>query len=62
MAQFLVITVIPWMYKCETCNQPIMEREAVGIRTNEGKNLYYHLDPKCEPPDSWLGSIQHGGD
>lgn len=45
MAQFVIVSVIPYMYKCHTCKEPIMEREALGIRTDT--NYYFHNKKEC---------------
>lgn len=58
VTMFVIVSTIPYMYKCDTCKEPIMEKEAVGIRTHEGKNLYFHKKEECEPPEyEWLDYV-----
>lgn len=42
MSDYVVLTVIPNMYRCERCYDLIKERIAIGMRDEKG-NHYFHV-------------------
>lgn len=46
MSNYVILTVIPNMYHCESCKELIKSRIAIGVRKNN-KNKYYHNSIRC---------------
>jgi len=46
MTDYVILTVIPFMYHCERCKELISERRAVGMRDEKG-NHYFHVE-ECQ--------------